>query len=273
MNAIQMVVLDLDGTLLNSNREVSERNLRAVLDCYAHGIDIIFATARPARSVRLLLPEALLKLGCLIYYNGAHTVDSYHAEEEHVVIDTLIVNDLYQAIAARNPDGFICFEVQDTIFSDRKVNLEQMAVFGVPDDVPLPQVLSMEEIHNLRPSKLLFPYENNIYRELADSFSDKVKVIVTDGQKLIQIMNASVSKAAALQNVLRRRGVNAEQVMVFGDDYNDLELFDLCGFPVAMGNAIVELKRKSAQITETNDQDGVAIVLEQLLRSRSYKIV
>ncbi|WP_301625867.1 HAD family hydrolase [Paenibacillus apis] len=52
--------------------------------------------------------------------------------------------------------------------------------------------------------------------------------------------------------------------MVFGDDFNDIGLFNICGWPVAMGNSIDELKLRSREITETNDNDGVAMILERL---------
>ncbi|PQP85630.1 hypothetical protein CPT76_35110 [Paenibacillus sp. AR247] len=53
--------------------------------------------------------------------------------------------------------------------------------------------------------------------------------------------------------------------MVFGDDYNDLGLFQMCGFPIAMGNAIIELKDRAAHVTDSNDNDGVAIALERMV--------
>lgn len=268
MNNILSVVLDLDGTLLNTQREVSPRNLHAVLDCHKHGIQIIIATARPSRSVRMLLPEALLQLGCMIYYNGAYTVDSSYQTEDHVLIDHETVSDLYDAITARSGEHLVCFEAQDAMFSNRSLASEHFDILGMPSDAPVPTVLSREEISRLCPSKLLFPNVQNIYTELKSNFSHRVKLILTDGSRLVQIMNSSVSKAGALGQVLSRRGLHPEQVMVFGDDYNDLELFDLCGYPVAMGNAINELKIKAARITETNDDDGVAIVLEALLQSR-----
>ncbi|MDQ8738072.1 HAD family hydrolase [Paenibacillus sp. LHD-38] len=268
MNNILSVVLDLDGTLLNTQREVSQRNLHAVLDCHKNGIQIIIATARPSRSVRMLLPEALLQLGCMIYYNGAHTVDSSYETEDHVLIDHETVSDLYDAITAQSGEPLVCFEAQDAIFCNRSLASKHFDILGMPSDAPIPTVLSREGINQLCPSKLLFPNVQNIYTELKSSFSHRVKLILTDGSRLVQIMNSSVSKAGALGQVLNRRGLHPDQVMVFGDDYNDLELFDLCGYPVAMGNAINELKIKAARITETNDDDGVAAVLEALLQSR-----
>ncbi|GAA3409452.1 HAD family hydrolase [Paenibacillus hodogayensis] len=65
--------------------------------------------------------------------------------------------------------------------------------------------------------------------------------------------------------VLSDIGVKAENVMVFGDDFNDLGLFQMCGFPVAMENAIIELKNGAKHVTQSNDQDGVAVALEKFI--------
>ncbi|MFD0676469.1 MULTISPECIES: HAD family hydrolase [unclassified Paenibacillus] len=272
MNTIQAIVLDLDGTLLDSSRHITDRSLRAVLDCHDRGIHVIIATARPARSVRMLLPDVLLELGCIIYYNGAHTVDSIHRIEDHVLIDQAVVSEIYEAIMDTSPELMVSFEAQDSMFSNRSLSEEQKVILGFPDGGPVPIVLTREEIGQLHPAKLLLTNENNIYAELERRFANRVKLISTDGNKLIQIMSAAVSKAAALEHVLRRRGVNPEQVMVFGDDYNDLEVFKLCGHPVAMGNAIAELKSIATHITETNDKDGVAVVLERLAASSNPAI-
>ncbi|MFD2330766.1 HAD family hydrolase [Cohnella sp. GCM10020058] len=70
------IVLDLDGTLLNSGKQVSDRNRLAVRTCYEKGIKIIYATARPPRSVRQFLPEELISIGAFVYYNGAQAVCS-----------------------------------------------------------------------------------------------------------------------------------------------------------------------------------------------------
>ncbi len=66
MKNIKAIVLDLDGTLLNSEKKVSNRNLNSILKCYSYGIQIIIATARPPRSVKKLLPPELLQFGYII---------------------------------------------------------------------------------------------------------------------------------------------------------------------------------------------------------------
>lgn len=92
-----------------------------------------------------------------------------------------------------------------------------------------------------------------------------MNVIATDGGVLVQIMQKLASKEEAVQWVLHDIGVKSENVMVFGDDFNDLGLFHKCGFPIAMENAIIELKSLAKHITESNDNDGVAVAHEKFV--------
>ncbi|MNI91337.1 putative phosphatase [compost metagenome] len=92
-----------------------------------------------------------------------------------------------------------------------------------------------------------------------------MNIIATDGGVLVQIMHKSASKEDAVQCVLSDIGVKSENVMVFGDDFNDLGLFQKCGFPIAMENAIIELKNCAKHITESNDNDGVAVAIEKFV--------
>jgi Cof subfamily protein (haloacid dehalogenase superfamily) len=267
MDVIKAVVLDLDGTLLNSRREVSARSLQALISCYQSGIHMIIATARPARSLRMLLPPEMLEMGCIIYYNGAHTVDSAYDMEDHLWVEQQTMLELYEAIMRRNSGQIISFEVKGTMHCNRSLTPEHAILLGFPDGTPFPEVCTREEMNQFLLSKMLLSNDDDIYTELNREFGHRVKIMLTDKGRLIQIMNAGVSKAAALMPVLTRRGIHPDHVMVFGDDYNDLELFDMCGYPVAMGNAIDELKLKAKLMTATNDQDGVAVVLESLLQT------
>lgn len=82
---------------------------------------------------------------------------------------------------------------------------------------------------------------------------------------LIQIMERTVSKESAVNGVLTKLGIPTDSTMVFGDDINDLGLFHMCGFPVAMANAIPELKGVAKFVTTTNYEDGVAMALERFI--------
>ena len=266
MKNIKAIVLDLDGTLLNSKKKVSNRNLNAVLKCYSFGIQIIIATARPPRSVKKLLPPELLQFGYIIYYNGALIINESTRLNEHYPIPRKTTNEIYEFITSRGSHIYPCFEINDEIFGDRLLEKSQLNVFGVPIDAPIPSVLTKEEIFQLSVSKILLPNFDNIYSELATVFQHKVNVINTDGKELIQIMDKSISKEHGLQKVLELLRIDPKDAMVFGDDFNDLGVFEMCGYPIAMGNAVEELKSMAKIITETNDENGVAIILDALLK-------
>lgn len=83
-------------------------------------------------------------------------------------------------------------------------------------------------------------------------------------------MKLNISKEYAVKKVSELLGISLKKFVVFGDDYNDLGLFKICGYPVAMGNAIQELKDLAKEITDTNNNDGVAKTLEDIFLN-SYK--
>lgn len=97
-----------------------------------------------------------------------------------------------------------------------------------------------------------------------ERFKMKLNILITDNGNLVQVSSLKASKENAVAALCKEMNVPLENVMVFGDDFNDIGLFNLCGWPVAMGNAIDELKMRSKEITETNNNDGVAIILEKL---------
>ncbi|MNI91242.1 putative phosphatase [compost metagenome] len=89
---------------------------------------------------------------------------------------------------------------------------------------------------------------------------------------LTQISGKQASKESGIKKLCEIYGVSTEDTICFGDDSNDMGLFQLCGRSVAMGNAIEELKSIATEVTASNDEDGVAQVLEMMLRNneRTY---
>ena len=104
----------------------------------------------------------------------------------------------------------------------------------------------------------------NSLESLNSLFGNRTNIIHTDSNQLTQIMRKNISKEYAVNVISDKLGISLNSIVVFGDDLNDLGLFKMCGYPVAMGNAVEELKNLAKDITETNDNDGVAKVLEVL---------
>lgn len=101
---ISAIVLDLDGTLLQSNKQISERNAKAVSRCYSLGLKVIFATARPPRTVKQLLPDELLQIGSFIYYNGAYIECLHTGLNIHIPIPASLTSDILDACIQENLD-------------------------------------------------------------------------------------------------------------------------------------------------------------------------
>jgi len=252
-----VVVLDLDGTLLNSDKQVSDRNYKAIMDCTKHGMKFIFATARPPRAVRSFLQDDLFNLGSFIYYNGALISCNHTGIYYHEPIESAVTAEVLDFCLGRNPDLDISLEVKDEWMSVRQYDYSTlMKVKGNPI------VRTLEELKQFDATKILFSGKLDL-NILKEKFSEKLNILITDNGNLVQISSIKASKENAVEALCQAMNTSIDQVMVFGDDYNDLGLFKACGWPVAMGNAIKELKELSKEITETNDNDGVAKTLER----------
>lgn len=253
------VVLDLDGTLLNSGKQISDRNYNAVLACHEKGIRIIFATARPPRSVIAYLPEELLEMGSFVYYNGAQVSCRLSAIELYEEIEAGIAAEVMDHCLENCTDIDLSLEVRDNWYCLREVDYSvMMNVKGNPVVKPL------EELKRYNATKILVTGQVDVPL-LQAKFGSRLNIILTDNGDLLQIMSANASKEAAVAGLCSRLGIPLEKVIVFGDDFNDAGIFKISGHSVAMGNAIEELKQLADEITETNDNDGVALVLEKLI--------
>ncbi|MCM3782158.1 Cof-type HAD-IIB family hydrolase [Neobacillus mesonae] len=263
MSNIQAIVLDLDGTLLGSDKSISPRNYEAVKRCFDSGIHIIIATARPPRAANQFL-KSFPFVDYIVYYNGALVTCKSKQNEKHISIPMEISQQINQFIELRVPQSTISYEVNDSWYTCSPVLDSQYAQLGIRSNDPKPQVVDKDYIRSLSPTKILV-LGCSTWTDLCEQFGDHVNVIATDAGVLVQIMHKSASKESAVQWILSEIGVESENVMVLGDDFNDLGLFHMSGFPVAMENAIIELKNCAAHITDSNDNDGVAVAIERFV--------
>jgi Cof subfamily protein (haloacid dehalogenase superfamily) len=254
------VVLDLDGTLLNSEKKISDRNCKSVMACYKQGMQIIYATARPPRAVYSFLPKELLDVGSFVFYNGAFISSSSLGINIHEPIHSVLSAEVLDHCINDNPNNEIGVEVMDEWFSLKEIDYS--IVTSVKEN---PIVKSLEELKGFDATKILITGNINVGM-LREKFNSDLNILVTDNGQLIQIMSKRASKEIGVAKLLDGFGLQNEEVIVFGDDHNDIGLFNTCGWSVAMGNAIKELKNIASKITESNDNDGVAIELERILR-------
>lgn len=257
--AASVIVLDLDGTLLNNNKQLSNRNLNAVLNCYNNGKRIIIATARPPRSVKTFLPKELLAVSSFVFYNGAFILDTKTGFEEHHSIPKEILTKVLDYCNEFLPQCKISVEMKDKWYSNQEVT--DSSIYNLKFS---PNILPIEQLKEIQATKILLSEFDKI-EKIKLFIGEEINYIVTDNGKLIQIMNKNISKKTGVLRLCSHYGVSPSEVMVFGDDYNDVEMFRMSGYAVAMSNAISELKDIANEITDTNDNDGVAKVLERII--------
>ncbi|MBD0382908.1 Cof-type HAD-IIB family hydrolase [Paenibacillus sedimenti] len=252
------IVLDLDGTLLNSKKQISRRNLFALQKVNSDGIQIIFATARPPRAVNYGNVN-LSSFGTMVFYNGALFRCNVTNQEIHYSISKELVGAIFDYCLSVDPEANISVEVKNEWFTYKSLDYREMMKVTTN-----PTIINIEELKTYDCTKILITdYKNT--EDIVNRFGDQVHILNTDDGKLIQIMSVRSSKENAVKYLIESQGYKMSDVMCFGDDFNDLGLFHSCGFPIAMGNAIRELKEIATEITETNDNDGVALILERIL--------
>lgn len=251
-------VIDLDGTLVNSDKKVSKRNCNTVIRAYNQGYKIIIATARPPRAVRWLLPNELHDKCSYIYYNGAMIRCNHSNYSFHVSIDAKLSAQILDFCLLQDPELNISIEAEDKWYSLREFDYSILkSVRGKPE------IKNLKEIKSLNPTKIIASGLRDI-EGLRDLFESQVRILVTDQGSLVQISNVEASKELAVQKLCGTYEINTEDIVVFGDDTNDIGLFNLCGRSIAMENAIQELKDIATEVTDSNDNDGVAVVIERL---------
>ncbi|WP_256762144.1 HAD family hydrolase [Cohnella sp. WQ 127256] len=251
-------VLDLDGTLVDSNKQVSDRSCKAITNAYHQGIKIIIATARPPRAVSWLLPEVLQDICSYVYYNGAMIRCNDSNFSFHTTIDAELSAQILEFCLLQDSNVEISIEVEDRWFCLKEFDYSILKSVGGK-----PEVKDLEELKTFNPTKIIVSGLKDI-ETLKNRFESRAKILVTDQGNLVQISNLEATKELAVLKLSSIYGISIDDVIVFGDDTNDIGLFKICGQSVAMENAIEELKEIASEITTSNDNEGVAVVIERL---------
>ncbi|MDT3441801.1 MULTISPECIES: HAD family hydrolase [unclassified Pseudofrankia] len=260
MSPPAIVATDLDGTLIRSDGTVSERTRRALRRVREHGGTVVFVTGRPIRVMADVVAQTSVA-GIAVCANGALVYDL----DAEVMIDQRGLDPaaaLRLALAIREIVPEAAFAVESGIKFGREPLFRTM--WPDPDEV----VADVAELLlTLPPAKLLVRRGGE---SLADMYEKIVALAGTEAmvtrstETLVEIAGAGVSKAVALAQVAATRGVTAADVVAFGDMLNDLPMLAWAGYAVAVANAHPDVLAAADEITASNDNDGVALVLERL---------
>ena len=259
---VRLVAIDLDGTLLNDARRVSERTAGALKCLAGSGVRVVIASARPPRSVRHVYAELGLDTW-QINYNGALVWDEPGRRAvHHRPMEPAVVLDLVGLARRMHPEVLVSCEILDRWCTDRfdeTYTTETGRLFRPDVVAPVGQFCGepVTKLMLLAAPGVLDRLEPAVRAARTD-----VGVIRSDPD-LIQVMNASASKGVALRLVCDHYGVPPGQAMAIGDAVNDVPMLEAAGVAIAMDNAHPDVKRVADWTAPSNNDHGVHAALER----------
>jgi HAD superfamily hydrolase (TIGR01484 family) len=264
----RLVATDLDGTLLRSDGTVSPRTQAALAEAEDAGLCIVFVTGRPPRWMEAVT-DHIGRHGVAICSNGGAVYDvrrkelqesfPLRAEDALAVVEALRAGLPGTSFAFEYPGGFSHEPGYPAVLWDAS-RAERIAaaeeILGSADGHGVFKVLAKHPV--LDPDEFL-----RLARELAGDYAEFTR---SSPIALLEASAIGVSKATTLATWCEERGFVADEVIAFGDMPNDLPMLDWAGAAYAVANAHPAVLAATRRRTASNDEDGVAVVLERLTR-------
>jgi len=268
MNDTKVLVLDIDGTLTNSQKEISPATKRGILETIKRGHKVILASGRPTPGMRRYESELELQKhgGYLLSFNGGRIVECRTGEIVYQrTLPLSIIPGLYR-FAKDHGCGLV------TYFGDRIISAfepdEYVLLESRINGMEVKVVDDFKEYVDFEINKCLLtaaPEKAEEFEKLlAQKYGDIVSVYRSE-PFFIEIMPQNVDKASSLDRMLQTVGLTRENAICCGDGFNDISMIKYAGVGVAMGNAQEKVKDAADYITGSNDKDGLVEVMEKFI--------
>jgi Cof subfamily protein (haloacid dehalogenase superfamily) len=264
---VKFICLDIDGTLLNSKHDISEKNKAVIKEATkVRNIPVILVSARMPKGINFLQEE----LGIhepIICYSGSLILD----EDKNILFSEYIKDNYIKDIVAEAKK----LDIHISLYKDDDWYVEQLDYWALqekeitniePNVIEYTKLLTQWKFESLGCNKLLCMGASENIQKLRDTLLkrfDKQLNIYLSKPTYLEIMPKNVSKTLAISFLLDRYNIEKSELMTVGDNYNDIDMIEYAGVGIAMGNAPIEVKKIAKDITLTNDEDGVAWAIEK----------
>ncbi|WP_066685948.1 Cof-type HAD-IIB family hydrolase [Christensenella intestinihominis] len=264
MKQYKAVFSDIDGTLLNTENKVTRRTLEAIRALGRRGIPFVIVSARSPAAIWPILEQN--GFSCpVVAYSGGLILDENRRTLYHCGMDKRQAGEILRYLEEQRFDlSWNLFTSDEWIVRDKqdpRIRREEEAVQAqarqgslgdLPEDAEINKVLCI-----CAEGKIL-----QIEEKVRERFPGCS--VAKSSPILLEIMENRVNKATAIKTLCGLRNIDVENVIAFGDQYNDLEMLQFAGCGVAMGNAPTEIRRLAARTTLDNDHDGICHALLEL---------
>lgn len=265
----KMIVLDLDGTLTNRDKVITVKTRHALMEAQKRGKKVVLASGRPTYGVVPLAEELELGKygGCILSFNGGIIMDCRTGEvlfqkklpaEANKKIIGLAQEERVSSILTYQ-DGLIITNNEECPYVKIEAGINHLRVHQVDEmadyvDFSVPKFLMCDD------GDYLALTEARVKAALGRDFS-----VYRSEPFFLEILPKGIDKAQSLSQLLRVLGIEREEMIACGDGYNDISMIQYAGLGVAMENAVLPVRKAADYVTLSNNDDGVAHVVEKFL--------
>ena len=283
---IKTIAIDMDGTLLNKMQMVSEENKAAIQQAQKEGIEVIIATGRSYEEARYALEKvgiecpAICVNGAALFTQEGKVAASQpmpsalvkHAAE--FLEEQGIYFEIYtsQGIYSKNYETAIDALVDVMVTANQDIDPRQIRKYA-EDRLRLGLVKSISDYAEvLEQSDLelykILSFSTDLHKldQVASRLKENEGVAVTSsGRENVEVTSEQAQKGIVLEKYVKEKEGSMQETMAIGDNYNDVSMFKRVGLSVAMGNAPIDIQRLCDEVTETNEEHGVAKAILKVL--------
>jgi Cof subfamily protein (haloacid dehalogenase superfamily) len=279
-NSLRLIAIDIDGTLLNPQFQISDTDLSALRRAHSQGVEVILVTGR-RHAFALPIAQQLGFDLWLISSNGAITRSLVGETFHRDLLPQSTCRDLVKVMQEFRGQTVLTFDNGDagTIVLEHLQELEGSIKRWLEKNMEYIQfVAPIEDSLTSDPVQAMFCGPVALMQQalgVLGSCGLPITVLRTEypGRDLsiVDVLNAGCSKGHALERWANYRGIPREQVMAIGDNYNDIEMLAFAGQPFIMGNASQELRDRGWTLTRSNAESGVAAAIELVMDGKALE--
>lgn len=272
--AVKMIALDLDGTTLRSDKSLSPRTAKALSDAIDRNINVVIATGRCLGALPAVMRD-FPGIQYAITSNGAQLVDlrkketviaHYHRPENvDKIAELLRPLDPKKDMAEIFVDGQAYLEEELYRATERGEIGFRTREYVLTTRTPVKGYIDFMLAHKDKVENINIFFPSAEERERVQKpFREMEGVTYTTSWDWnLEVGPADTSKANTLMELCKKLGVGKEEIMACGDSPNDIDMMRLAAYPVAVGNAKEQVKKEAVFVSDTNENDGVAIAIEK----------
>jgi Cof subfamily protein (haloacid dehalogenase superfamily) len=277
-DSLRLIAIDIDGTLLNPEFQISETDLATLRRAHAQGVEVILVTGR-RHTFALPIAQQLGFDLWLISSNGAVTRSLAGETFHRDLLPEPTCRNLVRVMQEFRGQTVLTFDSNGpgTIVIERLDELEASIQRWLEKNMQYIQfVVPIENALTTDPVQAMFcgpVADMQRVLQVLGGCGLPITVLRTEypGRDLsiVDVLNAGCSKGHALERWTNYRGITREQVMAIGDNYNDIEMLAFAGHPFIMGNASEELRSRGWKLTRSNAESGVSAAIEHMLDGKA----